>query len=134
MDLLIALLAHYQAGTTNPAALRLADAVHTGAWSVPAALGLCAAAGVASAGAAARRLQPVPAAGQVWVARRRDLRGIRVRITDTAAVPTAVVLTPPPGPLAAEIVGAPVHLPARGRRVPGFRLLAETAHPTTHGR
>ncbi len=131
MDLLTALLAQYVAGAANPAAMRFTDPVHAGAWSVPAALALCAAAGAAAAGAVAHRLQPVPAAGQVWVARRRDLRGIRVRITDTAAVPTAVVLTPPPGPLAAEVVGAPVYLPTRGRHLPGFRLQTEAAPSTT---
>lgn len=127
MDPFAVLLALYHAGTTSPAGVRLEAAVHAGTSSVPAVLGLCAGAGITAGAALLRQLQPVPQAGQVWIARRRDLRGIRVRITSADAVATAVVLTPPPGPLASQLVGSPVRLPARGRRVPGFRLLTESA-------
>jgi hypothetical protein len=133
MDILIALFVHYRADTTNPAALRVADALHLDVWSVPAGLGLCIAAGAAAAAAVVHRLRPVPEAGQVWVARRRQARGITVRITAgiTGSAPAAVVLTPPPGPLAAELAGASILLPLRGRRLPGFRLQIESGPTTT---
>lgn len=125
MDLLTLLFAAYHPGLTAAATGPLEAAVHAGASSIPGLLGLC-----AVAGAVVRLLQPCPASGQVWVARRRDLRGIRVRITHLGAAPAGiaplgVVLTPPPGPLSDEVAGAPVPLPVRGRRLPGFRLLTE---------
>jgi hypothetical protein len=117
--------------TTAAAAVagHLEAAVHAGVSSVPAVLGLCAAAGIAAGAAVVHQLQPKPQDGQVWVARRRDVRGIRVRITDAGVVSIAVVLTPPHGSPAADMVGAPLDLPARGRRVPGYRLQTEPTDP-----
>jgi hypothetical protein len=116
------LAALYRTATASPVIERAELAIHLGSWGAPALLALCAAAGALTVAGVGRVLRPAPAEGQRWCATRRDLRGIRIRITGAGLFISALVITPPPGPLASQLDGAAIRLTARGRRLPGFRL------------